>query len=453
MFGLYKKMERLELDGTPISLALVGTGTMGANFAESVGCVPGISLDVASDLRVDYAVNALKRAGINEGVIEVCETKADAEKALKSGKKVATRDFEIACSLNQVQVVYEATGVPDIYARVGISAINNKKHYITMNVEGDVCVGNLMNQWARNAGVVYTGIYGDEPGCTMLLYSEAKLLGMDVVAIGRSECGGGNLYWNKETIVPEMKKINFVYENKAMWASFCDGSKTNEECTMMANATGLRPDVRGMHKPTISFEDFVLEVPKRFRPKSEGGILNNVGVVDIINDPKEPCFGVEPNYVWEFVVVRLETQAQKEWINEMKGVYDGDTGLLYTPYHYGSVQSPVTVATAVIDKRAVIAPLEGNKRAADCVTMAKKDLVAGEIIDEMGGLCTVGRIECASITRKENLLPFALAKGAKLVRDVPKEGFLTYDDVEFEGDETLIQRMRKLQDQLFGDLH
>jgi predicted homoserine dehydrogenase-like protein len=106
----------------------------------------------------------------------------------------------------------------------------------------------------------------------------------------------------------------------------------------------------------------------------------------------------------------------------------------------------------MIDHRAVIAP-KGDKRAADVITMAKKDLEVGEIIDQIGGLCTAGRIEVASISRNQNLLPFALAAGAKVKTVIPKGGFLTYADVEFQDNQALMLQLRKLQDKLFGDLH
>ena len=454
MFGLSKVLEQKEAQGNPIRIALVGVGTMGTLFATTAGQAPGMSIDIVADLNVQSAVDAMLAAGYNQSNIVQCETLEDTEKALKAGKKVVTSQLEIACAASPIEVVYEATGVPEVYARTGIAAINHKKHFITMTVEGDVCVGHLMNQWARNAGVVYSGIYGDEPGSAMLQYYEAKALGFEVLAIGRSDQGGSDLKWNKETIKPELKKYGSDYKNPAIFASFCDGSKTNQECTMMANATGFRPDVRGMHGPTVPFDTFVHDVPHLLRPKSEGGILDHTGVVEYIGNPTRATVGRASNFIWVFVVVRCKTQAHKNWLIVNKGVSDGsDTGIFYCPYHMGSLQSPVTVATAAIDHRAVVAPLEGNKRAADTITMAKMDLKAGDVIDEIGGFATTGRIEVASVTRQGNYLPFALAAGAKLKRDIPKMGFITYDDVEFDEKPSVLRRMRALQDMLFGDLH
>lgn len=454
MFELSKELEKLDLDGTPIRVALIGTGTMGTGFAECVSCAIGMKVDLICDLRLDHAMKAMLASGANEHNIVECETLADAEKALADNKKVITKDYKIACSAKQIQCVYEATGVPDVYALAGIECINHRKHYITMNVEGDVCVGHLMNMWARNAGIIYTGIFGDEPGSAMREYYEAKALGFEILAVGRSDMGGSKLEWNRDSIVPEMKKHNCNYENTSIYASFCDGSKTNEECCMMANACGFRPDVRGMHGPYVEWADFAVKVPELLRPKAEGGILNHTGVIEKIGVPGDVnTVATSPNFIYTFCVVRCKTAAQKDFMVEQHGVKDSDVGLFYSPYHYGSVQAPLTVATAVIDHRAVVNPLEGSSRACDVVTMAKMDIKAGTVIDEIGGYHTTGRVECPSITRNERLLPFALAHGAKVVRDVPKGGFLTLDDIEFQGKPNMIHQMRMLQDRLFTDMY
>ena len=217
---------------------------------------------------------------------------------------------------------------------------------------------------------------------------------------------------------------------------------------MMANATGLKLDVRGMHGPVVSFEEFSHEVPRLLDLKKNGGILNELGVVERIGVPGDPV--IAP--LWVFAVVRGETEYEKVQMGKATGCMGLNHRILYMPYHYLDVQAPITVAYAALDHQAVIAP-RGSLRAADTVTMAKKDLEAGEVIDEIGGFCVTGRIECASVARREKLLPFALAEGARLKKAVPKEGFLTYDDVELKDPQATIVHLRQMQDRLFGDLY
>ncbi len=56
-----------------------------------------------------------------------------------------------------------------------------------LNVETDVVVGPILNKLAQNAGVVYTGTAGDEPGSVKELYDFADALGFDIVAIGKGK--------------------------------------------------------------------------------------------------------------------------------------------------------------------------------------------------------------------------------------------------------------------------
>ena len=64
--------------------------------------------------------------------------------------------------------------------------------------------------------------------------------------------------------------------NPHMLAEFVDGTKTMVEMAAVSNATGLVPDVRGMHGPRCNLED----LKSVFCLKEQGGILNKAGVVD-----------------------------------------------------------------------------------------------------------------------------------------------------------------------------
>jgi len=70
------------------------------------------------------------------------------------------------------------------------------------------------------------------------------------------------------------------------------------------------------------------------------------------------------------------------------------------------------------------------------------------LIDEIGGYKTYGICENSDIARKENLLPMALANSSKVLKDVPKDKVLTFDDVECPK-ETLIYKLWEEQKQLF----
>lgn len=450
-FGLNEVQKKLEAEGRPISTALVGAGSMGRGLVGQIERAPGMSMDVVVDKRIEAAINALKEAGVPDSKIAQCDTVDAAEKALKANKRVVSSNNALMWELDSTHAIVECTGFPYAYARIVFNAIKAKKHVITLNVEGDVCVGHILNYLAKNAGVVYSGIYGDEPGCTMALFDEAESLGMEIVAAGRSDMGGSDLRWNIQTVKEGLQGsvLSQIEKNTAMYASFCDGSKTNEECCMIANATGLRPDVRGMHGPTVPHnEEFAQQVPALLSLKKDGGILEHQGVVEAIKVPENP---IVDNPIWVFVVIKANTLYEKLQMGWATGG-GGPNRILYTPYHYLSVQAPITIALAAIDNRAVIAP-RGTKRAADVLTMSKKDLESGETIDDIGGFCATGRIDIASVARKDNLLPFALSTNAKLKKPIDRQKFLSYDDVEIDPEAEFLLGLRKLQDQMFEDLY
>ena len=90
-----------------------------------------------------------------------------ADKAIASGHSVVTTDAELIPQLANVDVIVDATGMPEIGAKVAWEAIRHKKHIVMLNVEADITIGPLLKQQADEAGIIYTGSAGDEPGAIM----------------------------------------------------------------------------------------------------------------------------------------------------------------------------------------------------------------------------------------------------------------------------------------------
>ena len=464
MFGINDRLRQREKTHGPIRVAVIGIGSMGGPLIDQITMAPGMTVDVVADLNTERAARALKDAGIPENAIAMATTEDEARRAIAGGKVICTSQSEIAWSLDAIDCVVEATGDPAAYANIAVQTIRAKKHLVTFNVEGDVLIGHVIRMLADAAGVVYTGIHGDEPGVVKALYDEADALGFEIIAAGRHDYGGGDVKWNKNNIGPHLQSVSArsVQNNLSLYASFCDGSKTNEECCMIANATGLVPDRRGMHGPSTTYAEFAQKVPQLLDVRENGGILSRSGVVERI----VPSEGASAQPVWCFVVVRIKNEMQRVFMTTMSGlgavlVAGGShigakpqnsnnmtTGVFYTPYHYCSVQAPISIALAVVDGRATIAP-KGDKRVADVMALAKKDLSAGEIIDEIGGECVAGRVDLASTVKSGNYLPFALGRGAKLIRPINAGDYVTYDDVDLSGVSPLLLQLRRLQDSLF----
>ena len=126
---------------------------------------------------------------------------------------------------------------------------------------------------------------------------------------------------------------------------------------------------------------------------------------------------------------------------------DGPYYSFYRPYHLASLEAPLTVARAALDRVSTLEPVAWK---AEVVATAKRDLRPGDQIDGIGGTTVYGVADSAAAVAAGQLLPIGLAARATVVRDVAVDEPLTYDDVELDDGSTILQ-LRRLQDQLLGD--
>lgn len=429
MLGLNYKLRALEEKGESVNISVVGAGQMGKGMVSQMMLMKGVRPSIVVDINIENAYKAYLNAGIKKDDIIEAKTLKEANEWMEKGKYVVTQDNEIASKANLVQCAVDATGVTEVGAKVAIDAISNKKHIVMLNVEADVVIGPLLKKLADNAGVIYTGSAGDEPGAVKELYDFADSMGFDVRVVGKGKNNKLDFDCNPDTVLEEATRRGV---SPHMLASFKEGSKTMVELTCMANATGYIPDVRGAHGAAGQ----VHELPDLFRLKSEGGILNQYNVVDFIN-------GVAPG-VFVIVSSKLpEVRAEMEYLSMGKG----PNYVLFRPYHLCSLETPLSAVKAVLDNQPTIVPM--GAPVAEVITVAKKDLKAGEHLDGIGGYTVYGTIETAKVAKEINAVPVGLiSRKTVLTKDVKKGDIITYDMVNLD-EESLIVQLRKLQDRFF----
>ncbi len=429
MLGINRKLEELERNGEIIKVGVVGAGQMGRGMISQIESMAGMRVVATADIQIGNVTNAYVKSGVSADDVVETNSVQQAAAAVKEGKVVATTDAQLVTSLSEVDVVVDATGVPDIGAKIAWDAILNRKHIVMLNVEADVTVGVILKKMADASGVVYTGSAGDEPGAIMELFDFADALGFEVVALGKGKNNPLNLNANPDTAAEEADRKG---ASPKMLASFQDGTKTMVEMTAVANATGFLPDKPGMH----GFVSDVKGLPEIFKLKEDGGEVSNKRIVEYIN-------GIAPGV---FAIIASE----KEEVNhELKylSMGDGPNYVLYRPYHLTSLETPISIARAYIYNEATIAPWHGLQ--AETVTVAKIDLAAGDFLDSIGGFTVYGHILTAQEARGENALPLGLVdKNVRLKRDIKKGEIISYDDVEQTKDST-IWRLRRMQDDTF----
>ncbi|MGI2327120.1 NAD(P)H-dependent oxidoreductase [Planococcus sp. YIM B11945] len=429
MLGINRKLEELDKQGIIIQVGLVGAGQMGRGMISQIENMAGMRVVITADIQIDNVKNAYVKSGVAPGDIVETDEEQAASQAVKSGKVVATADAQLVTSLPEVDVVVDATGVPNIGAKIAWDAILNKKHIVMLNVEADVTVGPLLAKMAEASGVVYTGTAGDEPGAIMELYDFADALGFEVVALGKGKNNPLNREANPDTAAEEAARKG---ASPKMLASFQDGTKTMVEMTAVANATGFLPDIPGMH----GFVGGVGDLPEMFKLKKDGGQVHNKKIVEYIN-------GIAPGV---FAIIASE----KEEVNhEMQylSMGEGPNYVLYRPYHLTSLETPISIARAFIYNEATIAPWKGLQ--AETVTVAKKDLEEGQFLDSIGGFTVYGHILNAVEASEQKALPLGLVdRHVQLKRAIKKGEIITYDDV-IQTEDSTIWRLRRMQDETF----
>ena len=413
--------------GRPVRIGLAGAGQMGIGFVAQVRRIPGMEVAAIADVLPGRPQAAFAQAGTN-GVVEGDDPDKLAQ-AVADGRPVGLPDARMLIDL-PVDVVVDATGVPDVGAFLSYSALLGGKDVASLNAEADVTIGLLLSKVAHSSGQVYALCKGDEPVEVKELFDYVTDIGFEVVCAGKGKNNPLQPHATPDTVAEEAA---VKHMNPKMLASFVDGTKTMIECACMANGTGLELSRRGMYGP----ETTVPELANVFRPEADGGVLDRPGVVDYATGPVAP--GV-------FIVGRTDHPTVLEEMAYLS-MGPGPYYAFYRPYHLASLEAPLTVARAALDRVSTLEPVAWK---AEVVATAKRELRPGDQIDGIGGATVYGVADAAEAVAAGGLLPLGLAARATVVRDVGLDQPLTYDDVELDDGSTILQ-LRRLQDRLLGD--
>jgi predicted homoserine dehydrogenase-like protein len=421
-----RALEKCQREGKPVRVALAGAGYMGRGIAlQILTAMVGMRLVAISNRTLSEARRAYQEAGA-ESVTAVGSV-ADMEEAIRQGRYAITEDAMLLCQAGGIDAVIEATGTVEFGAQVALRAIENSKHVILMNAELGATVGPILKVYADAAGVVVTDADGDQPGVIMNLYRFVKTIGYQPVLAGNIK-GLQDPYRTPET----QREFAMRHRQKPrMVTSFADGTKISMEMALVANATGFTVGRRGMYGPRC---DHVAEALKLF-PLAQ---LLGGGLVDYI-------LGAEPG-PGVFVLGYNEHPIKQQYLQYLK-MGEGPLYVFYTPYHLCHLEVPLTVARAVLFQDAAITPL--GAPVCDVITVAKRDLKAGEVLDGIGGFTCYGVLDGAEVCQTQSLLPMGLSEGCLLTRDIPKDQALTYGDVKLP-DGRVSDRLRAEQHAYFS---
>ncbi len=429
--GIARDLQAHAEKGHPIRIGVIGAGEMGTDLVTQCMLMPGLELAAISTRRPHTAIDAVKIAyGATDKAREVA-TRSQMSAALELGMTAITTDSLLMVTAPEIDVVIDATGKPGVAADFDLIAMQHGKHLVMMNVEADVTIGPYLKQQADQLGVIYTVGAGDEPSSCMELLEFASALGYTIVSAGK----GKNNPLNHDAVPDDYREeATRRNMNPRMLVEFVDGSKTAVEMAAIANATGLVPDVPGMHGPKASRE----ELPSVLIPKADGGVLNKIGVVDYTIGK-----GVAPGV---FVIVKAEHPRIIERMDDLHvgtGPYYG----FFRPYHLTSLEVPLSCARIMLYNKADMVPLPTP--VAEVCAVAKRDLKPGDHLDAIGETCYRSFTLTVSDARSQSAWPVGLLEGGKVTKPIAKGTLLTADNATPDTT-TKLFALRQKQNEMLG---
>lgn len=397
-------------EGRPVRVAMIGAGAIGRGVASQiVNRTQGMVLAVVANRTVANAVRALELSGVSEW--KVVTTAAGIDECVAKGIPAVTDDLFLACESAGIDIIVEVLSDVELAAEVALQAFSRGKDYLTMNAEMDATFGLELRARADEAGVIYSVSDGDQPGVEMNLWRYVKGLGMEPLVCGNIK-GLQDCRRNPTTQEGFAKTWN---QGVKMVTSFADGTKISFEQACVANATGMCVSQRGMLGG--DFKGHIDELCHSGRYDVDE-LRRLGGVVDYVVGGS-PAAGV--------FVLATHDDPFHQFNLKLYKMGDGPLYAFYAHTHLCYFDVPNSAARMVLFRDTVIAAREHK---VDVVTVAKTDLKAGTVLDGIGGYHSYGVCENAPAAVADRLLPMGLSEGCRLVRDIPCDAVIGYDDVE-----------------------
>ena len=411
-----------EAQGLPIRVASLGAGFMAQGLTNQItNSVPGMRMVAGFNRRAQRGLDVFAYAGRNDAI--VATTQGQLEDAIRAGKPVVTENPFLLSRSEQIDVLVDTTGSVEFGARVILDAFQHGKDVVLLNAEVDATIGPILQVYAEKYGVILSACDGDEPGLQMDLYRWVKGLGLTPRVMGNIK----GLQDPYRTPTTQRGFAERWGQNAAMVTSFADGSKISFEQAVVANATGFKVKSRGMSRG-LEYRGDVMKIGSLYdidEVRSCGGLIDYVVGTPLT---KVYCLAEHPD------------PKQQHYLNLYK-MGEGPLYAFFTPYHLVHFEVPNAIARVVLFRDSVAKPLAGP--VVEVCAVAKRDLKAGEGLDEYGMYMTYGEAVNADEMCAGRYLPEGLVEGCTLLRDVPKDSVVSYDDVALPAD--------RLADQLRGE--
>ena len=445
--NLHRMLQARAAEGRPVRVVLIGAGKFGSMYLSQARRTPGIHVLAVADLDPQRARASLARVGWEAHRYAA----RSLDEAARGGATCVTDDAFAAIGHAATEVVIDATGHPAAGIAHVLACCEQRKHVVMVNVEADALAGPLLARRARDAGIVYSLAYGDQPALICELVDWARTAGFTVVAAGKGtkylpayHASTPKTVWGHYGFSDEMVARGDF--NAQMFNSFLDGTKSGIEMAAVANATGLTPAPDGLAFPACGVDDLA----RVLRPRAAGGALHHAGQVEVISSLERDGRPVFRDLRWGvYVTFSAEHEYVRRCFQEYGIVTDpsGEYASMYKPSHLIGLELGISVASAALRNEATGAATGWR---GDCVATAKRALAAGEVLDGEGGYTVWGKLMPAAESAAHRALPIGLAHKVKLKRAIPEGQVVSWDDVEYDAQSQAVRVRREMERTLAG---
>ena len=423
---LHSKLENYKEN---INIAFIGCGKFISMFLSQYNQLKKIKIDTIVDLDIEKAKSNCIKSGLAKEII-------DNINFANSIDSILDRNIEI---------LIEATGNPIVGTQHAYKVIQSKKHIIMVNVEADVLCGKYLSDLAKENNVIYSMAYGDQPSLILEQIEWARLNGFFVTCAGKGtkyhpsfEYSTPENVWDNYGLKPQEAKNAGM--NPKMFNSFVTGDKSSIEMAAVVNSSGLKCPDNGLTYPPVG----VYDIANKLIPKNRGGHLDHEGQVEVISSIDRNKIQIKNDLRWGvYIVIKAQNSYAKNCFKEYGMITDksGDYSAIWRPYHYIGLELAQSIYSIALDQKPTGHTKFFN---AEVISVTKKDLHIGEILDGEGGFASRGKLVTAKCSVENNYLPLGLTDGAKIKRTIKKDEFIKIDDVEINWNQIVLQA-RKYQ--------
>lgn len=425
-----------------IKLGIVGASQgFGYTSLVQIKNVEQIDIRIVCSIDIEASYNALIESGYNKEKIVICHN-VEEIKSTDESNIIVVDDYKLVLEAG-ISSVLEATGNIDVGTYIAENALTRGINVYMVSKETDSFSGTYFNQLAHENNAVYALVNGDQPRNLVDLYSWGKLLGLNIVAAGKSseydfvfdrESGqitytdGKEVYYDK----PEIKNTWEYEDTNTLQQRYkalkeLTGTIAADVCeiNLVSNVTGLLPAAAGLNYPIAKAN----ELADIFVPKEDGGILDRSGVVDVfyqLREKHEPSFagGV-------FMVFELNNETLVDLLKGKGHVIskNGKYGCIYHPFHMMGLEAPLSI---ILGERLGVGTRNDTRQVSVMVGVAEEDMQAGHTYTVYGHHHEIKHVKPQLFERKEakDAVPFYLLNNVTLKNNVNKGDVICFEDIE-----------------------